>query len=287
VPVTNDSYSVGNLYTAAEVTAVAHAINGSGYLAPVMAATVGTETFTIASGSVTVINGTTLDGQSPAIGERILVKDAPSATGTGSAYSTQPGNGIYSVTNATTNLTIARVYEMGGGDVSYNPAGWIVTVGAGTVNSGESFMVISPTDPNATMTYGTTNVKWDQLGPDTTNAILTTPTVTGYTETINALGTCGSSKTIAALSNGTVVTGTLTASTGCTFTMPTVTAGQSFIFLLKQAVTTGAGTATFTSVKWNSGGAPTQTTTAATMDIYTFVSDGTDWYGSYSQGYTP
>jgi hypothetical protein len=56
---------------------------------------------------------------------------------------------------------------------------------------------------------------------------------------------------------------------------------------LKQAATTGNGTATFTGVKWNSAGAPTITATAGKMDILTFVSDGTNWYGSYSQGYTP
>ena len=120
-----------------------------------------------------------------------------------------------------------------------------------------------------------------------TSLPLTTPTISGYTESVQALGTVTTTKTIPALSGGTVMTCTLTASTACTFTMPTVTAGQSFVLLLKQAVTTGAGSATFTSVKWNSAGAPTITATAAKMDILTFISDGTDWYGSYSQGYTP
>ena len=69
--------------------------------------------------------------------------------------------------------------------------------------------------------------------------------------------------------------------------MPTATAGKSFILLLKQAATTGAGTATFTGVKWSVLGAPTITSTAGKMDILTFVADGTNWYGSYVQGYTP
>jgi hypothetical protein len=85
----------------------------------------------------------------------------------------------------------------------------------------------------------------------------------------------------------TVQTATLTASTGCTFTMPTATAGKSFILLLKQAASTGNGTATFTGVKWGTAGAPTITATAGKMDILTFVSDGTNWYGSIAQGYTP
>lgn len=119
-----------------------------------------------------------------------------------------------------------------------------------------------------------------------TSLALTTPTVKGYTEQVQALGTVTTTKTIGALSNGTVVTATLTASTTCTFTMPTATAGTSFVLLLKQPSSTGNGGATFTSVKWPSAGAPTITATAGKMDILTFVADGTNWYGAYSQGYT-
>jgi hypothetical protein len=112
------------------------------------------------------------------------------------------------------------------------------------------------------------------------------PTVTNYTESVVAIGTVTSSHTLA-LTNGTVQTATLTASTACTFTMPTATAGKSFILLLKQAASTGNGTATFTGVKWSSTGAPTITATAGSMDILSFISDGTNWYGSIVQGYTP
>ena len=111
-------------------------------------------------------------------------------------------------------------------------------------------------------------------------------TPVSYTETVTAVGTVTTTSTLS-IAAGTVLTATLTASTACTFTMPTATAGKSFILLLKQAATTGNGTATFTSVKWNSGGAPTITATAGKMDILTFVADGTNWYGSASQGYTP
>jgi hypothetical protein len=119
-----------------------------------------------------------------------------------------------------------------------------------------------------------------------TSPTLASPTVTDYTESVVAIGTVTSSHTIS-LTSGTVQTATLTASTACTFTMPTATAGKSFILLLKQAASTGNGTATFTGVKWNSVGAPTITAAAGKMDILSFVSDGTNWYGSASQGYTP
>lgn len=119
-----------------------------------------------------------------------------------------------------------------------------------------------------------------------TNKTLTNPTVTNYVESVVAIGTVSSSSTIS-LTSGTVQTATLTASTACTFTMPTATAGKSFVLLLKQAASTGNGTATFTGVKWSSAGTPTVTATAGKMDIFSFVSDGTNWYGNVTQGYTP
>ena len=119
-----------------------------------------------------------------------------------------------------------------------------------------------------------------------TSPTVNNPTVTNYVESVVAIGTVTSSNTIA-LTNGTVQTATLTASTACTFTMPTATAGKSFVLLLKQAASTGNGTATFTGVKWGTAGAPTITAAAGKMDILTFVADGTNWYGSIAQGYTP
>ena len=118
------------------------------------------------------------------------------------------------------------------------------------------------------------------------SGLFTNPTVTNYVEAVVAIGTVTTTSTLA-LTNGTVQTATLTASTACTFTMPTATAGKSFVLLLKQAASTGNGTATFTDVKFGTAGAPTITATAGKMDILTFIADGTNWYGSAAQGYTP
>ena len=111
-------------------------------------------------------------------------------------------------------------------------------------------------------------------------ALSTNPTITNYTESVVAIGNSSTAKTID-LTNGTVQTCTLTGN--CTFTMPTATAGKSFILILS----TGAGsfTGTFTSVKWPSNTAPTITTTASRWDILTFVADGTNWYGNIAQAY--
>lgn len=108
----------------------------------------------------------------------------------------------------------------------------------------------------------------------------TNPTITNYTEAVVAIGNSGTSKTLD-LTNGTVQTVTMTGN--CTFTMPTVAAGKSFVLI----VSSGAGsfTGTFTSVKWPSNTAPTLTTTASRWDILSFFSDGTNWYGSFVQGF--
>lgn len=136
------------------------------------------------------------------------------------------------------------------------------------------------------ITLGNTSVTLGSTVTNVGNLTVTNGTYQNYTESVVTIGTVTTANTLS-LTTGTVQTATLTASVGCTFTMPTATAGKSFILLLKQAASVGLGTATFTSVKWGTAGAPTITATAGKMDILTFVSDGTNWYGSIAQGYTP
>ena len=115
-----------------------------------------------------------------------------------------------------------------------------------------------------------------------TSPTINNPTVTNYVESVVSIGNSGTTQTLA-LTNGTVQTVTMTGN--CTFTMPTNVAGKSFILICTQDAT-GSRTATFTSVKWPAGTAPTLTTTASTgRDILTFVADGTNWYGTYAQAF--
>ena len=117
---------------------------------------------------------------------------------------------------------------------------------------------------------------------ESTNGALTNPTVTNYIETPYTANT--STAITLNLANGTVQVLTLTGSP--TITMPTAVAGKSFIIYLK----TGAGSysVTWTTVKWPSATAPTITSTASKMDIFSFFSDGTNWYGTtVGQNYTP
>ena len=112
---------------------------------------------------------------------------------------------------------------------------------------------------------------------------LTNPTVTNYTETPYSANS--STAITLALTNGTVQIITLTGN--ATITMPTSVSGKSFIMFLKQDGT-GSRTVTWSTVKWPGGTAPTITSTASKQDIYSFFSDGTNWYGvTVGQNYTP
>lgn len=157
-----------------------------------------------------------------------------------------------------------------------------------TFATATSSIPLSQLDTNfaTAATLGNTSVTLGSTVTNVGNLTVTNGTYQNYTESVVTIGTVTTTNTLS-LTNGTVQTATLTASTACTFTMPTASAGKSFILLLKQAATTGNGTATFTSVKWGTAGTPTITATAGKMDILTFVSDGTNWYGSIAQGYTP
>ena len=161
-----------------------------------------------------------------------------------------------------------------------------------TFATATSAIPLSQLDANfaTAVTLGNTAVYLGNTTSTLGNLTTTNITVTDYVESVVAIGTVTTSSTLV-LTNGTVQTATLTASTACAFTMPTVTSGKSFVLLLKQAATTGNGTATFgvsgPPVKWGSTGTPTITATAGKMDILTFIADGTNWYGSIAQGYTP
>lgn len=157
---------------------------------------------------------------------------------------------------------------------------------AATSGAATQSYVTSATSSMVTLSDSQTMTNKTLTAPTLTTPTLTNPVINGYTEGVVAVGTVTSAATLS-ISAGTMLTATLTASTACTFTMPTAGAGKSFVLMLKQAASTGNGSATFSNVKWSGGTAPTITTTAGKMDILSFFSDGTNWYGSIAQNYTP
>ena len=144
-----------------------------------------------------------------------------------------------------------------------------VTINGGTANG--------LTSTNVTIISGSAN------GVTISNSTLVSSQFNAYTEGITTgYVNTGSTFTLN-IANSTIITANLSAT--CTFTMPSNTAGKSFILFLK----TGAGTntATFTGVKFVGNTAPTITAVANRLDILTFAADGSNWYGNYAQGYVP
>jgi len=201
-------------------------------------------------------------------------------------------------------------------DVTTLAAGWTFHIsnnstGTLTVNSSGGNL-ISTCLPGTSLqlvcilTTGTTAASWDYelvgfttptgtgnvvlaTSPSITTATLTNPTITNYVETYYNIGTVTSTVTID-LTNGTFQNLTMTSATALTVTLPTATAGKSFILILRQPASGTANAVSWAAsppVKWSGGTAPTITATVAKADILTFVSDGTNWYGSYVQNYTP
>ena len=239
-------------------------------------------------------------------GTLITVAGTDTITGTVSPSLTAYTAGqIFSFVVGTTNTGAVTLNIDGLGAKSVTRTGAIALVAGGMVTGQVALVEYDGTrfqllDPNAftdllisgALTYGGVTLTNAVTGtgkmvldttPTIATPVLTNPTVTNYVETPQAVGTVGASSTLS-LTNGTVLTATLTASTPCTFTMPTATAGKSFILILTQAAT-GMTTAVFTSVKYPGGTAPTITATASAKDILTFVADGTNWYGTYAQAF--
>ncbi len=220
------------------------------------------------AGAVAVGDGTTINFTAAGNAGQVL-------TSNGAAVPTWTDNGSGTVTSA--SVVSANGFAGTVATATTTPAITLTTSITGVIKGNGTALSAAVAGTDYVTPTGTETL---------TNKTLTNPTVTNYVETVVAIGTVTSSSTLS-LTGGTVQTATLTASTACTFTMPTATAGKSFVMLLKQAASTGNGTATFTGVKWGASGAPTITATAGRMDILTFIADGTNWYGSIAQGYTP
>lgn len=186
---------------------------------------------------------------------------------------------IYTLTDVT------ALGEIASGDTVVIPTGSSATnlslttptIATPTITNGSAtnLSLTTPTISTPTITNGTAT------SMALTTPTVTNPTVTNYVETLYSANT--STAITVSLANGTVQLLTLTGN--ATITMPAVGAGKSFIVMLKQDAT-GGRSVTWSTVVWPSGTAPTITSTANKMDMFSFFSDGTNWYGvTVSQNY--
>lgn len=106
----------------------------------------------------------------------------------------------------------------------------------------------------------------------------------GGIETVKAVGNTGATETIALVpgTDGNVQTFGVDQNTVITMPSSLGAGAISFTAILTNA---GAFTATFTGVKWAAGTAPTLTSGAGKIDIFSFITidGGTTWYGTVVQ----
>jgi hypothetical protein len=207
------NYVSGQSLPASEINDITTAINDvasgatptTGMVLPVRCAAVGGETYTVASGHVTEIAGTTINGKSMSTGHRILVMGAPATTGAGVDYNTSnsAANGLYVVTGTSGgNTQVARTDDMSG---SVHPLGITVFTQGGTWTPLVFYSVESTDSGSGTFVYGTNMMWWAGTG--------------GRNLNINGAYFAAITQTIG-ISNG----------TGGTYLQPTANAGSQNLY---------------------------------------------------------
>ena len=236
--------------------------------------------------SITLVVGAALNDEIEVLGYLSDASIVVTYAGTTAPSVPVDGTVWYDTTDGSLYIRISGAWieasQAGGGAVGpTGPGGTLASItGLGanvstflaTPNSANLLAAVTDETGSGSLVFGTTPT-------------LTRPVISGFTESVVASGTVGATATLA-ISAGTVLTATLTTATACTFTMPTAAAGASFTLILKQPAAGTPTTATFTNVKWATSGAPVITAAVGKMDILSFVSDGTNWYGSAAQGFT-
>jgi hypothetical protein len=197
----------------------------------------------------------------------------PTSGGVNGYALTTDGSGVTSWGQISLTAGVTGTLPVANGGTGITSFGTGVATWLGTPSSANLAAAVTDETGSGSLVFGT-------------SPTLSNPTVTNYVETYYNIGTVGASTTID-LVNGTFQNLTLTSATALTVTMPTATAGKSFILIVRQPASGTATTVTFTSVKWPASTAPTITATLSRADIIAFFSDGTNWYGSAVQNFTP
>lgn len=170
-----------------------------------------------------------------------------------------------------------------------NAAGTMVEIGAGAGGATEVYEYATaslfPATGSSAVLYIETDTGRVFRWAGSTNKYVEIGTLSANTPaaSLQAVGNSGTSKTLSPsdLYGGVL---SMTLNGNCTVTMPALAAGQRFTLLLAQD-STGGRTCAFTGVRWPGSSAPTITASAASMDVLTFVSDGSYWYGFANQNF--
>jgi hypothetical protein len=189
------------------------------------------------------------------------------------------------IANTATNYMVGDVisYNSGTGALSVNVvaisgtgtySSWTLTVAVSGIVDTSQIANGAVTADKVNATVATVAGVQTLTNKTLTSPTLTTPTVTNYTETLFT----ASGNTTINLANGTIQKITTTGNN--TITLPSSVTGKSYVVIIAY---TGVHTVTWaggSTIKWNNGSAPVQTSTNGKFDIFTFFCDGTNTYGS-------
>jgi len=241
------------------------------------------------TGSARITGDLTVSGTTVTVySASVLVKDRVQFEGaTANDYET-----ILLATDPTADRTItlpdaSGTVAMTSGLAAYLPLAGGAVTGAITTNSTFDGVDIATRDAVLTSTTTTANAALPKAGGTLTGAvdagdqIISKAVFKDVGETLVTNGTSGSAATID-LENGNFYKITLTANCTLTFSNPPAsgTAGSFTLFLVQDG--TGSRTVTWPgTVDWSAATAPTLTTTAAAVDVLTFITldGGTIWNG--------
>lgn len=216
------------------------------------------------AGVLPIANGGTALSTTPTNGQLLI--------GNGTNYTLNtitPGTGI-SITNGAGTITVTNTLPSLGGTVTSVglslPSIFTVT-GSPVTTSG-----------TLTATFNTEPANTVFAGPASGGAA--TPTFRALTVADETIATQAISASNIDWSTGYVFTKTLSANT--TFTFSNQLSGQTIV--VRVTNTASNWTVTWPTVKWPNQVAPTQTT-GAFSDVYTFIYDGANTYGSFVQNF--
>jgi hypothetical protein len=265
--------SVGQTFTGGIVSVAGSPVISSGTLALTVAGT---------SGGVPYFSSGTTWASSAALASNSLVVGG----GAGAAPSTvTTGTGV--VTALGVNTGSAGAFVVNGGALG-TPSGGTLTnatglpISTGVSGLGTNVATFLATPSSANLAAAVTDETGTGLVVFNNTPELTNPTVTNYTET-NFTATVTSNAITLSLTNGTFQT--ITTMVGANaITLPAPATGKSLTVLVVYASTPTSLTFTSPSgtLKYPGGTTPTATLTNTKVDIYAFISDGTNWYGVQS-----
>jgi hypothetical protein len=178
-------------------------------------------------------------------------------------------NRIYYTGNNIIRSNSAAGFQIPSGDTTSRPTDGSVgiiryntTLNKIEVGNASGWTILQDANTNTTLNGLTVSGTYNDAGANTTSQTLTDGATITWDTSLGRVATVtlGGNRTMAAPTN--------------------LRVGMYILHVLQDA--TGSRTVTWNSVfKWPAGVAPTLTTTASARDLMSFVSDGTNLYGTY------